>query len=287
MSTKHASSAPGSHDPAAGTDDQVPGTRGRRGPTGPALARRQVLTGAAYVTAGTVIGLAAVGCTSSDTPSEAGAQTTTSAPPVATNVTTVRPATPEQAFEALKAGNERYATGQSLHPNQGIELRQSYADTQNPFIAVLSCADSRVVPELIFDQGISDVFDVRVAGNIADPAGIASLVYAVEVLGVDLITVMGHTNCGAVKAAIDVSTGKMPAGEFAPLTNAIMPAVELVQPTSNSGVALQETIDANARLQVEVLTRSSPALAAAVSAGTLTIMPSAYDLESGRVRLLG
>ena len=103
---------------------------------------------------------------------------------------------------------------------------------------------------------------------------------------VDLITVMGHTNCGAVKAAIDVSMGKMQAGEFAPLTDAIQPAVEQAKPTSNTGDQLQKTIDANARLQAQALTTSSPALAAAVKEGRLTIVPSVYDLATGRVRIL-
>lgn len=200
--------------------------------------------------------------------------------------TTPRPTDPAQAFEALKAGNERFATGAPLHPNQGVELRKSFADSQDPFIAVLACADSRVIPEIIFDQGISDIFDVRVAGNIADPASVASLVYAVEVLGVDLITVMGHSNCGAVKAAIDVSTGKMAAGEFAPLTDAIQPAVKVAQPTSNKGDQLQKTIDANAKVQADALVAASPALAAAVEEGRLLIVPSVYDLETGRVGVL-
>jgi carbonic anhydrase len=186
----------------------------------------------------------------------------------------------------LKAGNERFATGQPMHPNQSVELRESTAEDQNPFIGVLACADSRVIPELIFDQGISDVFDVRVAGNIADPASVASLVYAVEVLGVDLLTVMGHSNCGAVKAAIDASMGKLEAGEFAPLIDAIEPAVATAMPTSNSGEQLQKTIEANARVQAEALSSSSPALAEAVQAGRLTIVPTVYDLPSGRVHVL-
>lgn len=273
---------PNEHEPAALETD-----RGHL----PLVGRRRMLTGAAYVAAGAAVGVTIGACSNSPSGTGASAQTSstgTSAPGTTAipAPTTKRPDTPAQALEALKAGNERYATGAPLHPNQGVELRQSLAETQNPFIGVLACADSRVIPELIFDQGISDVFDVRVAGNIADPADIASLVYAVEVLGVDLITVMGHSNCGAVKAAIDVSKGKMPAGEFAPLTDAIQPAVDSVKPTSNSGDQLQKTIDANAKLQADALTKASPALAAAVKAGTLTIVPSVYDLSSGRVRIL-
>jgi len=261
------------------------------GTFGAVVGRRRMFTGAAYAAAGVAVGVTIGACSSSNGGSGASAQTSTSGTvaPGTTALpapTTKRPDTPAAALEALKAGNERYATGAPLHPNQGVELRQSFADTQNPFIGVLACADSRVIPELIFDQGISDVFDVRVAGNIADPADISSLVYAVEVLGVDLITVMGHTNCGAVKAAIDVSAGKMQAGEFAPLTDAIQPAVDAVKPTSNSGDQLQKTIDANAKLQAEALTKSSPALAAAVKDGRLTIVPSVYDLATGRVRIL-
>ena len=254
-----------------------------------AVGRRTVLTGAAYVAVGAVAGVSIGACSSADGGSGASAQSSSTGAPGTTATpppTTTRPDTPEEAFEALQAGNERFATGAPLHPNQGVELRESATDTQNPFIGVLACADSRVVPELIFDQGISDVFDVRVAGNIADPADVASLVYAVEVLGVDVITVMGHSNCGAVKAAIDVSTGAMEAGEFAPLTDAIQPAVEAAQPTSNTGDQLQKTIEANARRQAEALVTVSPALAAAVADGRLTIVPSMYDLATGRVRVL-
>lgn len=253
----------------------------------PALVgRRQLLGAAAVVVAGTAVGLTLGACTSSNGGTGASAQPGASGTTNVPAPTTKRPETPNEALEALKAGNERFASGAPLHPNQGVELRKSQTDSQSPFIGVLACADSRVIPELIFDQGISDVFDVRVAGNIADPAGIASLLYAVDVLGVDLITVMGHTNCGAVKAAIDVSKGAMAAGEFAPLVDAILPAVDKVRPTSNSGEQLQRTIDANAQLQAEALTRSSPALAAAVKDGRLTIVASAYDLASGRVRIL-
>jgi carbonic anhydrase len=256
------------------------------------VGRRRMLAGVAYAAAGAAVGVTLGACASSNGGSGASAQTGstvapgTAAPGTTVPVTTPRPDTPAEAYESLKAGNERFATGAPLHPNQGVELRESVADTQNPFIGVLACADSRVVPELIFDQGISDVFDVRVAGNIAAPADLSSLVYAVEVLGVDVITVMGHSNCGAVKAAIDVSTGKMQPGEFAPLTDAIQPAVAAAKPTSNTGDQLQKTIEENARLQAAALTKNSPALAAAVKEGRLTIVPSVYDLASGRVRIL-
>lgn len=247
------------------------------------VGRRLVLTGAAYVAAGAAVGVTAVACAGSDGGTGTTTLPATSPAPAAI---TKRPETPQQAYESLRAGNERFATGAPEHPNQGLELREAVANTQNPFIGVLACADSRVVPELIFDQGISDVFDVRVAGNIASPTEISSLVFAVEVLGVDVITVMGHSNCGAVKAAIDVSMGKMQAGEFAPLTDAIRPALAASKPTSNSGEQLQKAIDANAKLQAEALTTASPALAAAVKEGRLTIVPSVYDLATGRVRII-
>lgn len=250
------------------------------------LSRRQVLTTGACVAAAAVVGVTISGCGDSGSGSSASTQANASDATAVPPATTKRPDTPQEAYEALRAGNERFATGQPLHPNQGVELRESTAEDQNPFIGVLACADSRVVPELIFDQGISDVFDVRVAGNIADPASVASLVYAVEVLGVDLVTVMGHSSCGAVKAAIDVSMGKLEAGEFAPLVDAIEPAVDAAMPTSHSGEQLQKTIEENARIQAEALTSSSPALAEAVQAGRLTIVPTVYDLASGRVRIL-
>lgn len=259
------------------------------------LDRRQVLQRAMYVAAGVGAGMAVASCAgtnsaappasaqSGGTSGTGGGSGTTASP----GVTTKRPDTPAEAFESLKAGNERFATGAPIHPNQSVELRQSFAETQTPFAGFLTCADSRVIPEIIFDQGISDLFVVRVAGNIAAPADVSSLVYAVEVLGVDVISVMGHSNCGAVKAAIDVSNGKMQAGEFAPLIDAIKPAVDIAKPTSNTGEQLQKTIDANAKYQAEALAKASPALTAAVNAGKLTIVPSVYDLQTGRVRILG
>lgn len=257
---------------------------------GPVLGRRRMLSGVAYAAAGAAVGVTLGACASSTGGGGASAQTGSTLAPGGTTgssaATTPRPSTPAQVLEAMKAGNERFATGKPLHPNQGVELRESVASSQNPFLGVLGCADSRVVPELIFDQGISDLFVVRVAGNIAAPADVSSMIFAVEVLGVDVITVMGHSNCGAVAAAIDVSAGAMKAGEFAPLTDAIQPAVAAVKPTSNSGEQLQKTIDENAKLQAEALVKASPALAAAVQEGRLTIVASVYDLATGRVRIL-
>src|SRR3954468_12627567 len=120
-----------------------------------------------------------------------------------------RPKTPKEIADALIEGNRRFAAGASQHPHLDAALRAQQAEKQTPFAAVLACADSRVAPEIIFDQGIGDLFVVRVAGNIASPEAVASLAYAIEHLAVTFIMVLGHEKCGAVKATIDtVASGK-------------------------------------------------------------------------------
>ena len=106
------------------------------------------------------------------------------------------------ALARLLAGNHRYVSGTVAHPNQTAGRRRAVAGSQHPFATILGCADSRVPPEVVFDQGLGDLFVVRVAGNIADPAAVASIEYSAEHLGVGLIVVVGHSRCGAVDAAV-------------------------------------------------------------------------------------
>ncbi|WP_344016588.1 carbonic anhydrase [Pseudonocardia xinjiangensis] len=199
-----------------------------------------------------------------------------------------RPSTPDEALRRLQEGNDRFVAGTPLHPNQSVELRQQLTGSQQPFAAVLGCSDSRTSPELAMDAGIGDLFVCRVAGNIATPAETASLLYAQAVLGTDVVLVLGHDDCGAVKAAIDVADGKMPAGEFAPLTDPIQPAVAEARRTGATGAAfLHEVIAANVRLVVATLPTQSAGLAQAVRAGQLTIHGGVLTLASGKIELLG
>lgn len=156
-------------------------------------------------------------------------------------------------------------------------LKSKTADEQEPFAAVLSCADSRVPVELIFDQSIGHVFVTRVAGNIATSAIIASLEYGVAVLGTKAIMVLGHANCGAVKASIDA---KAVPGQISGLYPYIRPAV------GQAGSDLEATIKANAKVQAALLRQSSPVLAEHLKQNQLKIVAGYYDLASGHVSLL-
>jgi len=159
----------------------------------------------------------------------------------------------------------------------GDILRQKTAEKQQPFAAVLSCADSRVPVEDVFDQSIGHLFVCRVAGNIADSAIIGSLEYGAVVLGTKAIMVLGHGNCGAVAATIKV--GEVP-GQISTLYPYIWPAVD------RAGSDLDGAIRANAQIQAGILKNASPVLAGLIKQGKLSIVAAYYDLASGRVSLL-
>jgi carbonic anhydrase len=186
--------------------------------------------------------------------------------------------TPDAAVQQLIEGNARFAEGRitSFDEDLGI-LKAKTAEQQEPFAAVLSCADSRVPVELIFDQSIGHVFVTRVAGNIAISPMIASLEYGVAVLGTKAIMVLGHANCGAVKASIEA---KAVPGQISALYPYIRPAVELAGPN------LEATIKANAKMQAALLRQSSPVLADYIKQNQLKIVAAYYDLASGRVTIL-
>jgi carbonic anhydrase len=231
--------------------------------------RRKLLANMMIVTDGVVAAGTVSACTSSGN-----GATSASTTPQTDSSKNARPNSPAEALAALKAGNERFATGNSEHPNQGIELRESFASSQAPWASVLGCADSRVAPELIFDQGISDLFVCRVAGNVDNPATVASMAYSVAVLSVGMFVVLGHSDCGAVKAAIDVANGEMEAGEFAVLTDLIEPAVTKVNPSLATGEPLTKTIKENAKVQSDGLPAASTIISDAVKADKLLIVPS-------------
>ncbi len=188
--------------------------------------------------------------------------------------------TPDQALDRLMVGNQRFVTAQRLNPHQDPTRRAEVTAGQAPFAAILSCADSRVVPEIAFDQGIGDLFVVRVAGNLAITEDIASEEYAVGLLKVPLLVVLGHEKCGAVSAALE--GGELP-GVIESLVFAIRPAIEASK--GESGDRLTNAIKANVRLQVQQLQASS-VIASALAAGTLKIVGAYYDLDSGEIQLV-
>jgi carbonic anhydrase len=186
--------------------------------------------------------------------------------------------TPDQAVAMLMAGNQRYLSGKPQVCSVDIAaLRQATADKQTPFAAVLSCSDSRVPAELVFDQTIGDLFVARVAGNIVSADVIASLEYGAAVLGTRAIMVLGHANCGAVKAAID---GKAVPGQISTLYHSLQPAV------TAGGRDLTKAIQANARIQAALLRESSPVLADLMRHRKLAVVAGYYELASGKVSML-
>jgi carbonic anhydrase len=188
---------------------------------------------------------------------------------------------PDAALARLKAGNERFVSGKLSHPNQSPARRTKLAEGQRPFAIILGCADSRTAPELVFDQGLGDLFVVRTAGNVVDDIALGSIEYAVEHLGASLIVVLGHENCGAVKATVD--GGKLP-GHLPAIARAIRPAVKAS--AGQPGDRLDNAVLENARLEASRLVHSKPILQKLVAEGKVRVIPARYDLDTGRVVFL-
>lgn len=193
--------------------------------------------------------------------------------------------TPDESLQQLVEGNARYASG-GLTCHDYSARRAKLTASQHPFAAIVSCADSRVAPELAFDQGPGDLFIVRVAGNFVNDDGLASLEYGVKFLGVPYILVLGHTNCGAVDAAIKVvkDNAQLP-GQLPALVNAIKPAVTEAMKESPNDLLAAATRE-NVRLNVQRLMDDKPVIAAAVAAGRCRVGGGVYDLATGKVVML-
>jgi carbonic anhydrase len=201
------------------------------------------------------------------------------APPKPENVLS-----PVAALDRLMRGNARYVEGVSKRHDFKHE-REALSAGQNPFAAVLSCADSRIAPEYCFDTARGDVFVCRVAGNFASDDIVASFEYAVEVLNTPLIMVLGHGACGAVDATIkSVKDGTTLPGHLPALVTAISPAVEAVR--AEPGDMLANAIRRNVILNVEKLKKAAPILSAAADAKKIRVVGGVYELGSGRVSLV-
>ncbi|MBI5016271.1 MAG: carbonic anhydrase [Deltaproteobacteria bacterium] len=188
---------------------------------------------------------------------------------------------PEEALKRLAEGNQRYVAAKASHPDQTPERRTQVAGGQSPFAIVLGCADSRVPPEVLFDQGLGDLFTVRVAGNVLDDAGLGSLEYAADHLGVHLLVVLGHERCGAVDAAVK---GGEAEGRVKYLVKALKPAVSAAK--GLPGDVLDNAVRANVALVVKQLKTSKPVLAELVEDGKLAVVGARYDLDTGIVEIL-
>jgi carbonic anhydrase len=194
----------------------------------------------------------------------------------------------QEALRLLKEGHVRFLEGKSRHPHQDAARRAlTAAQGQHPLAVILSCADSRVPPEIIFDQGIGDIFVVRVAGNIAAGSQLASIKYAVEYLGAPLVVVLGHSHCGAVAAAL---AGGKQTPNLADLLAFIQPAVEKARqanPGAAQDVLLNAAITDNVRQAMADFAASSPSIRERLKDGRVRLVGAVYELDSGQIHWLG
>jgi len=182
--------------------------------------------------------------------------------------------TPAQALQRLIEGNQRFASGKARAPHRSLERVHELSENQHPFAAILSCADSRVPVELLFDQGFGDLFVVRNAGNVAAPQEFASLEYGVGVLNAKVLFVLGHSSCGAIQAAI---AGKPVPGQISVLYQHLQPAVDA------GGSDVAKTVAENVRVQALLLKQSSTVVSELVKAGKLQVAGGVYDLATGAI----
>ena len=182
----------------------------------------------------------------------------------------------------LKAGNDHHVAKRYQHPHQTAARQRELAANQHPHAIVLSCADSRVAPEIVLDQGLGDLFDVRVAGNVASDTELASIEYAAEHLHTPVLVVMGHQKCGAVTAAADAGEAD---GHLPSLLALIRPAVELAK--GQPGDLIDNAVRINVENVVRQVRGSKPLLADLVDRGVLTVVGAVYSLDTGKVAWLG
>lgn len=181
----------------------------------------------------------------------------------------------QEALQILKSGNKRFV-GNELHiPDVSFAKRESILLRQQPMAIILSCSDSRVPPNLVFNQGLEDLFVVRIAGNIATTGTVASIEYAVSALGVNLVVVMGHQQCGAVSAAIQ-------GGDYGENLNYLFRFIQpVLQP--HMPISVNEASMLNASHSAKDIPRRSPSIERRLQTGTLKIVPAFYELDSGKV----
>jgi len=186
----------------------------------------------------------------------------------------------DQIWSDLMAGNQRFVTGKT-RAYEVVPLRKKLASGQQPHVIVLSCSDSRVAPELVFDQSLGDLFVVRTAGNVADPVGLGSIEYAVDHVHSTVLVVLGHQKCGAVTAAC--SGDKMPSRNLEAIVDKISPAVTQAKSTAKPDDLIETAIKDNVHQSAQDLLANSEIIRDAVKGGKLTVIEAEYELESGEV----
>lgn len=192
----------------------------------------------------------------------------------------------DEVIAMLTKGNERFAAGQPTYPHEGAKRRAEVSAEQHPLATIISCSDSRVPPEILFDEGIGDLFIVRVIGNIGGTDETGSAEYGVEHLGTPLLVVLGHTGCGAVTAAVTHAEVR---GSIPPLLAHIQPAVRtarLQHPELKADALIPKAIHANVLHSIEELFKRSETIHSRARSGKLKVVGAIYDLNSGRVRWL-
>jgi carbonic anhydrase len=197
--------------------------------------------------------------------------------------------TPAEAWARLRDGNERFVRDDPAHPSQDADRRRELRAGQHPHTVLFGCSDSRVAAEIIFDQGLGDLFVVRTAGHVVDTTVLGSIEYGTEVLGTPLVVVLGHDSCGAVAAtAHTLATGEQPPGFVRSVVDKVIPSV--AELTSRQGVSGPIDPDVlrteHVRHTVALLRGYSAAMAAAVDAGRLAVVGVVYDLDDGSARLV-
>ncbi|GAA2542809.1 hypothetical protein GCM10010435_08250 [Winogradskya consettensis] len=193
--------------------------------------------------------------------------------------------TPTAALGRLLAGNRRFVAGHARHPHQGLQDLHDLATGQHPFAITIGCADSRVSPEVLFDQGLGDIFDNRVAGNIVDDLLLGSIEFAVEEFASPLIVVLGHERCGAINATINaITSGSTAPGHIATIVDALRPIIEPV--LTRPGDPVDNAVRANIEAQTAELVQRSNLIADHIAAGKVRVVGARYDLDNGHVTLL-
>lgn len=195
-------------------------------------------------------------------------------------------AAPADPWAALQAGNRRWQAGAAQGPHRGGKRRAELAKGQHPMAMVLACADSRVAPELLFDQGLGDLFVVRVAGNVAGPFDRASLEYGAEHLHIPLLVILGHESCGAVKASLETAADPKAEAGLSPDLKALVQEIRPAVQGKQGPAALDEAVRENAKLSSRRLLEQSAVLRNAVAEGHLRVVTARYDLDSGAVEAL-
>ena len=184
----------------------------------------------------------------------------------------------------LREGNERFVAGHAQHPLQDSATREGLVAGQKPHTIVVSCSDSRVPPEVLFDQGLGEVFVIRLAGNVPSTEGIASIEYAVEHLGTPLLLVMGHESCGAVKAAMTTKEGTSAGSKsLDALVAEIRPSIKKHLPLKAEDKIYKDAVKSNVNHTAQELVKQSKIIREAIEKGHLTLASGIYSLKTGRV----